>query len=32
VFGIDEELGIEMKKQTGNIKKGKSDIAIQLIE
>jgi hypothetical protein len=30
VFGIDKELGIEMKNQMGNIKKGKSDIAIQL--
>ncbi len=29
VFGsIDEEPGIEMKTQMGNIKKGKSDIAI----
>jgi hypothetical protein len=30
VFFIDEELGIEMKNQMRNIKKGKSDIAIQL--
>jgi hypothetical protein len=30
VFGIDKELGIEMKNQMRNIKKGKSDIAIQL--
>jgi molybdopterin-binding protein len=29
-LGVDEKPGIEMKNQVNNIKKGKSDIAIQL--
>jgi hypothetical protein len=32
VFGIDKEPEKEMKNQRGNITKGKSDIAIQLIK